>query len=154
MWWPNHIVPAHVSRVAKEYCILCVKNIARLHKCIHVMTIWDMRKSLWLTHNHNCLMETITFKVHPITPTSLRIHACNHIQKHFWSFCFWFFFTYFSFKHIMHWLIRERKEIPNDIWHFNFAMPKHTNVIDITLLLCQNIQMSYMIGGQQWWDGY
>ena len=31
---------------SKEYCVLCLKNIARLHKCIHVMTIWDMRKSL------------------------------------------------------------------------------------------------------------
>ena len=30
----------------KEYCVLCVKNIARLHKCIHVMTISDMRKLL------------------------------------------------------------------------------------------------------------
>ena len=29
----------------------------------------------------------------------------------------------------MHGHIRERKEIPNDIWHSNFAMPKHTNVI-------------------------
>ena len=26
-------------RSSKEYCMLCVKNIARLHKCIHVMTI-------------------------------------------------------------------------------------------------------------------
>ena len=24
---------------SKEYCVLFVKNIARLHKCIHVMTI-------------------------------------------------------------------------------------------------------------------
>ena len=24
---------------SKEYCVLYVKNIARLHKCIHVMTI-------------------------------------------------------------------------------------------------------------------
>ena len=30
----------------KEYCVLCVKNIARLQMCQHVMTIWDMRKSL------------------------------------------------------------------------------------------------------------
>ena len=28
---------------SKEYCVLCVKNIARLHKCIHVLMIWDMR---------------------------------------------------------------------------------------------------------------
>ena len=33
-------------RNSKKYCVLCVKNIARLHKCIHVMMIWDMRKSL------------------------------------------------------------------------------------------------------------
>ena len=31
---------------SKEYCVLYVKNIARLHKCIHVMTIWVIRKSL------------------------------------------------------------------------------------------------------------
>ena len=24
---------------SKEYCVLCVKYIARLHKCMHVMTI-------------------------------------------------------------------------------------------------------------------
>ena len=26
-------------RSSKEYCVLCVKNITRLHKCIHVMMI-------------------------------------------------------------------------------------------------------------------
>ena len=24
---------------SKEYCVLCVKNIARLHKCMHIMKI-------------------------------------------------------------------------------------------------------------------
>ena len=42
----NHIVLAHVSRVAKFLRVVCVKNIARLQMCQHVMTIWDMRKSL------------------------------------------------------------------------------------------------------------
>ena len=88
-------------------------------------------------------MGTITFKVHPITPTSPKIHTCNHFFKHFLSFCFWFFFAYFSFKYFMHRHIRERKEIPNDSWHFNFAMPKHINVIDTTLLLCKGIQVSF-----------
>ena len=23
LWWPNHIVPAHVSRVAKNLCVVC-----------------------------------------------------------------------------------------------------------------------------------
>ena len=31
---------------SKEFWVLCVKNIARLQMCQHVMTIWDMRKSL------------------------------------------------------------------------------------------------------------
>ena len=43
----------------------------------------------------------------------------------------------------MHGHIRERDEIPNDIWHSNFAMPKHTNVIDTALLLCRSIQVSF-----------
>ena len=43
----------------------------------------------------------------------------------------------------MHGHIIERKEIPNDILHSNFAIPKHTNVIDIALLLCRSIQVSY-----------
>ena len=32
---------------------------------------------------------------------------------------------------------------PTFLWHSNFAMPKHTNVIDIALLLCRSIQMSF-----------
>ena len=31
---------------SKKYCVLYVKNIARLQKCLHIMMIWDMRKSL------------------------------------------------------------------------------------------------------------
>ena len=65
-------------------------------------------------------MGTITFKVHPITPTSPRIHACNHFKSIFDLFAF-----DFSFKYIMHGHIRERKEIPNDIWHSNFAIYIH-----------------------------
>ena len=43
----------------------------------------------------------------------------------------------------MHGHIREGKEIANDIWYSNFAMPKYTNVIDTTLLLCQSIPVSF-----------
>ena len=129
---------------SKEYYMFYVKNIARLHKCIHVMTIWDMRKSMMVSFWHNCLIGTITFKVHPITPTSPRIHACNHIQSIFDLFPF-HFTCIFLFKQIMHGQIRERKEILNDgklltfqfcyaeahkcHWHYTFVMPKHTGVI-------------------------
>ena len=81
-------------------------------------------------------MGTITFKVHPITPTSPRIHSCNHIWKHFLSFCFWFYFACFSFKYIIHGLIRERRNTQWYLtfqfcnhWHHTFTLPKHTDVI-------------------------
>ena len=64
-------------------------------------------------------MGTITFEVHPITPTSPRIHVCNHILNIFYLFAFQFL-SIFLFKQIMHGHISERKEIPNDGKHFTF----------------------------------
>ena len=84
-------------------------------------------------------MGTITFKIHPITPTSPRIHACNHFLKAFFIFLLLIFF----FKYIIHGFIRERKEIPDDIWHSNFAMPERTNVIDTAFLQCRSIHVSF-----------
>ena len=101
-----------------------------------------MRKSNTFTHNHNCLMVTITFKVYPITPISPR-NTLATIFKAFWFFLLLFFFAYFSFKQIMHEHIRERKEIPNYvkllILHFCYA----------EVYICH-----FMIGWQHWWDGY
>ena len=84
------------------------------------MTIWDMRKSILLTHIYNCLMETITFEVHPITPTSPR-NMLTTIFKSIWFLLLllllllylFIFFAYLFFEHIMHGHIRKRKEIPN-----------------------------------------
>ena len=71
LWWPNHIVPAYVSKVAKNLLVVC-ENIARLYKCLILWRFEIRQKSNTLTHNHNCLIGTITFDVHPITPTSPR----------------------------------------------------------------------------------
>jgi len=38
----------------------------------HYMTSNDTGGLNTITHNHNCLMETITFEVHHITPMSPR----------------------------------------------------------------------------------
>ena len=116
---------------SKEIVCCVWKNIARLLECLHVMMIWDMRKSIQLTHNHNCLKGTITFEVHPMTPTSLR-NTLVIIYKAFRFFLLLFFFAYFSFvKYIMHEHIRERRKylIMSSFWHCTFTMPKHTNVI-------------------------
>ena len=55
-------------------------------------------------------METITFKLHPITPTSPRKHACNHIESIFDLFAF-SFLCIFLFMQNMHGHIRDRKEM-------------------------------------------
>ena len=101
------------SRGGKNLRVLC-ENIARVHK-------WDMRKSNTLTHNHNCLMGTITFEVHPITLTSPRNTLATIFQSILILFAFVFLciyiyiyiYIYFLFEHSMHEHIRERKEIPN-----------------------------------------
>ena len=77
--------------MAKSYCTCtCIKSrkefaccVKTSQNCISVSCYDDLRyEKINLTHNnHNCLMGTITFKVHPITPTSPRRHAFNHIQS-------------------------------------------------------------------------
>ena len=88
-------------------------------------------------------MGTITFEVHLITPASLSIHACNHIKKHFDLFAFYFTLHIFLFKQIMNGHIRDRKEISN-------------NVKLLTFQFCyvKAHKCHFVIGGQQWWDGY
>ena len=88
-----------------------------------------MRKSNTLTHNHNCLMETIAFKVYHITPTSLRNTLATIFKSILILFAF-VLFAYFSVKHI-----REREEVPNYVSQ------------NITILLCRSTQMLYMIVG-------
>ena len=144
-------------------------------------------------------MGTITFKVHLITPTSLKIHTII-FKAFFYLFAFDFSLHIFLLSiSCMGILEREKKypmifdipillylstqisltshfcyaetyrchtwlegnsgemvinafllgffspshQIPNDIWHSNFAMPKHTNVIDTALLLYRSIQVSF-----------
>ena len=47
LWWPNHIVLTHVSKVAKNLCVVC-ENIARVHKCL---ILW--RFEIWENHIHS-----------------------------------------------------------------------------------------------------
>ena len=47
LWWPNHIVLAHVSKVAKNLRVVC-ENIARVHMCL---ILW--RFEIWENHIHS-----------------------------------------------------------------------------------------------------
>ena len=71
LWWPKHIVPAHVSKVAKSVRVVC-ENIAKVHKFLILWWFKIWGDLIQFTHNHNYLMGTITFEVHHITPTSPR----------------------------------------------------------------------------------
>ena len=88
-----------------------------------------MRKSNTLIYNHNCLMRTITFEVHLITPTSPRNTLVIIFKSILILFTF-IFFAYFLFERSMHEYIRDR--ISTQLCkpkHHNFAMPKHIDVI-------------------------
>ena len=63
-------IVSRVSRVAKS-CMLCVK-ILQESMSVSSYENNDIRESRIVTHNHNCLMGTITIEIHHITPTSPR----------------------------------------------------------------------------------
>ena len=65
-------------------------------------------------------MGTITFEVHPITLTSPRDTLATLFKSILILFAFDFSLHIFSFEHIMHGHIRERKEIPNYVKFLTF----------------------------------
>ena len=74
------------------------------------MMIRDMRGLNTLTHNHNCLMGTITFKVHPITPTSPRNTVATIFKSILIIFVFFLLFDFIILGHI-----RDQKKKKNPI---------------------------------------
>ena len=58
-------------------------------------------------------MKTITFEVHPITPTFPRNTLAAIFKSILILFAFIFLCIYFFFEHIMNGHIKEGKEIPN-----------------------------------------
>ena len=133
----------HIYQRQKRICVLCVKT---QQKCISFSYYDDLRykKTITLTHNHNYMMGTITFKIHPITPISSR----NMLAIIFKSiFILFFFFLHifflniscmasFSGEMVIYSYERERRntELCKPKNH-NFAMPKHINVIHDWLAL-------------------
>ena len=87
---------------SKEYCVLCVKNIARLHKCLHVMMIWFFLLFIFL-----CMFSFIKHIMHE--HIRQRKEIPNDGKHLTFQFCY-------AEAHKCH-------------WHCTFAMPKHTDVI-------------------------
>ena len=122
----------------------------------------DIRKSITFAHNHNCLIGTIIFKVHHIILTSPR-NTLATILKAFWFFLLFMFFAYiyiyiifFSFEHIMHGYIGERKKIPNYVSQtscFCYASATlhgfyewHTNVLWLTSFSSEMVIYASLLG--------
>ena len=74
-------------------------------------------------------MGTITFEVHPIIPTSSRIHACKHFKS---------IFDLFAFDFSLHILLLNISCMGLLEREKNYPM-----IFDIHILLCQSIQVSY-----------
>ena len=94
-------------------------------------------------------MGTITFEVHPITLTSPSIHTWNHIKSILIFLLFIFLCIFFFLSKSCMGILEIKKKYPMmvSIWHSNFAIPKHTNVIDIALLLCRSIGVILWLAG-------
>ena len=133
LWWPNHIVPAHVSKVSKNLHVVC-ENIARVHKCL-ILWWFGIWENQFNSHNHNCLMGTITFEVHPITPTSPRNMLATIFKSILILFSFIFFAYFFFFLSMHAWAYKREKK---------YLIMLSLN---ITILLCRSTQMLFMIGG-------
>ena len=130
LWWSNHIVPAHVSKVAKNVAWSLWKT---LQDCISVYMLWQFE--IWENHFNSYIIITVWWGLSPLRYILQLPHLLEYtlaiIYKAFWSFCF-----YFSFRAYHAWAYkRERKEIPNYI------------SLNITILLCWSMQMLFMIGG-------
>ena len=128
LWWPNHIIPVHVSKVAKSMRVVC-ENIAKVHKYLILWKFMIWGDLIHFTHNHNHLMGTITFEIHRITPIFPRNTLTTIFKSILIIFAF-IFFAYFLFEHIMHGHIRKKRNTqlckPK---HHNFVMSKHTDII-------------------------
>ena len=135
--------------MAKSHCTCtCIKSSKEfawcvwktLQDCISVYMLWrfEIWENQFYLHSHSCLMGTITFEVNPITPTSPRRHACNHISILI-LFAFIFFAKFSFVKYIMHGHIRERKEIPN-----------YVKLLTLHFCYAEVYIYHFMIGGQQW----
>ena len=129
LWWPNHIVPTHVIKVAKNLRVVC-ENIVRVHKCLILWWFEIQKKSNTLTHNPNCLMGTITFEIHRITPTSPK-NMLVIIFKSILFFLLLFFLECFSFWAYHAWTYKREKRNTHlcKLKHHNFAMLKHIDII-------------------------
>ena len=141
MWWPNHIVPAHVSRVAKNIACCVWKT---LQDCISVYMLWQFK--IRENHFNSHTIITVWWGLSPSRYILWLPHLLEYTLAIIFKSTLIFLLFYFSFnKHIMHGHIRERKEIPNDVklltlhfcyaeayrchWNCTFAMSKYTDVI-------------------------
>ena len=113
MWWSNHIVLAHVSKVAKNLCVVC-ENITRVYKCL-ILWWFEIWENQFNSH-------TIITAWWGLSPSRYILQLPHLLETRLQPYlkAFWFFlllyslpFFFFFFEHIMHEHIEERKEIPN-----------------------------------------
>ena len=142
LWWPNHIVSAHVSKVAKNF-VCCVWKTSQ--DCISVYMLW--RFEIWENKFNLHLIITTWWGLSPSRYILELAHLLEYMlaimYKVFWFFLLFIFFGYFYFKQIIHGHIRGRKEISNEVKHLTFHF-----------CYAEAYRCHFIIGEQQWWYGY
>ena len=113
--------------------------------CISVYMLW--RFEIWENHFNSHTIITVWWGLLPLRyilklPYLLK-DTLAIIFKAICSFCFLFFIAYFLFKQTMNGHIRNKKEIPNNV-----------KLLTLHFYYAEAYKCHWMIGGQQWWDGY
>ena len=100
LWWLNHIVPVHVSRVAKNIAC-CVWKISQ--DCISVYTLW--RFEIWENHFNSYTIITAWWRLSLSRYILWLPHLLEDMfaimYKTFWFFLLLFFFAYFLLLRIL-----------------------------------------------------
>ena len=130
LWWLNHIVPAHLSKVAKNIACHVWKTS---QDYINVYVLWQFE--ICENHFNSHTIITVCRGLSPARYILKLSHLLEYmlaiIYKAFLSFCFYFSLHIFLLsKPCMDiYEIEKKYPIMLSIWHSIFAMPKHTNVI-------------------------
>ena len=105
----SHCTYTIVSRVVKSMHVMCETFARRISVSLDEKCD-DIRESNTSIHNHNCLMGTITFEVHHITPTSPRNTLATIYKSILILFAFSYSLHFFQHNEAYHaWHIGDKR---------------------------------------------
>ena len=128
MWWPNHIVFAHVSRIAKNI-VCCMWKTSQ--DCISVYMLW--RFEIWENRFNS---HTIIITWWGLSPLRYILYL-PHLLEYMLAIIFKSIFDLFAFDFSLHIFL-----LSISYMGLLEREKKYSMIFDISILLCLSTQMS------------